>query len=295
MRRYTLKDYNEVLLLKKEGWGSLKISKKFNIPRATIEGWINCGRKPYYISEKRIKACNSKENIQRLKKLSKKSQPIAVKKAREINVKPILNNKIDKNLAYILGVLFGDGHLSQGRIILSATDKDFVENFKNKLEKWSKYDTRIYSRNIKVSGKIKKRKIQWACYLDSVEIGKFLKKIAINNLKEKQHKVSFLRGFFDSEGSFSKDYELITYNKDLEKMKQVSKFLGDLKLDNRIKGYTVKNINGKKILYYYLKVIGKSRYLFYQRVGFSIQRKQNKMEEWVQKIAMNKYKENNTK
>lgn len=294
MERYTLEDYNKVLALKKEGLGSLRISKKLGFPRATVEGWINCGRKPYYFSEKRIKACNSKKNIKRLRKLSKKSQPLAIIKARKVNIKPLKNKKVDGQLAYVLGVLLGDGHISQGRIILSAIDKDFVRNFKSNLEGWSKYEARFYWRKIKVSGKIKRRKIQWVCYLDAVEIGKFLRNFDINKLKKKKEKILFLRGFFDSEGSFSKDYELIAYNKDYKKMGVVSKFLNDLGLENRINRYTVKNINGKSILYYYLKIIGKSRYLFYQKIGFSIQRKQERMRNWVEKIAIKKYKGENT-
>jgi len=289
MKNYTLEDYNTVLGLRKEGLGSLRISKKLGFPRATVESWINCGRKPYYLSEKRIKACNSKENIERLRKLSKKSQPLAIVKARKINTKPLQNKDIDRDLAYILGVLMGDGHLSQRRTVLSAIDKEFVENFKDSLERWSKYKARFFSRNIKVSGKIKRRKIQWVCYLDSVEIEKFLKSFNISDLRKPEYKVYFIRGFFDSEGSFSKDYELIAYNKDYGKVKFVNKLLNDLGLDNRIKKYTVKNIKDDSILYYYLKVIGRARYLFYQKIGFSIQRKQRRMESWVEEIAAKKY------
>tara|TARA_Y100000034_G_scaffold44750_1_gene54996 strand:+ start:499 stop:1377 length:879 start_codon:yes stop_codon:yes gene_type:complete len=289
MNNYSLEDYKKVIKLKQKGLGSLRISKCLNIPRSTIEGWINQGRKPYHFSERRIRACNSKENIERLRKLSKKSQPLAVEKAKESNTKPIKNFKLTKELSYVLGVLMGDGHVSQRRLILSAIDKDFVQTFKKNLEKWSGYKTRLFTRLIKTDDKIKNRKIQWVCYLDSVKIEKFVKTFNHSKIKKDIDKICFLRGFFDSEGSFSKSYELIAYNKDRSKLKLISKFLFDLDLENKIKTYTVKNINEDLILYNYLKVIGKSRYLFYQKIGFNIQRKQKRLENWVNSIAITKF------
>jgi len=291
MKKYSLEDYNGAIKLRKKGFGSLRISKLLNLPRPTVEGWINQGRKPYYFSEKRIKACNSKKNIERLRKLSKKSQPLAIKKARKLNTKPLKNSKLTFELAYILGVLNGDGHVSQRRIILSAIDKDFVQTFKKNLEQWSKYKSRFYSRLIKTDDKIKKRKIQWVCYLDSIEVERFIKNFDYKKLRKNIDKVNFIKGFFDSEGSFSKDYELIAYNKDYKKLKLISQFLSDLGLDNRIRTYTVKNINKVNIKYHYLKVLGKARYFFYQKIGFSIQRKQKRFEKWVQNIGQRKYME----
>ncbi len=289
MRKYSLKEYGKVIKLKDKELGSLRISNLLNIPRPTIEGWINQGRKPYYFSEKRIKACTSKENIKRLIKISKTSQPIAVAKARIVNTKPIKNLEITDELSYILGVINGDGHVSQRRIILSAIDKDFVQTFQKHLEKWTCYKTRLYSRLIKLDNKIKKRKLQWVCYLDSIEIEKFVKNFDYNKIDQDSYKINFLRGFFDSEGSFSKDYELIVYNTNYNKLKRVSNYLSDLGLNSRIKGYTVKNINYKPISYYYLKVIGESRYSFYQKIGFNIHRKQRRLINWVQTIGQKKY------
>lgn len=289
MNYYTLDQYEEALKLKKEGYGSLRISKILKIPRNAIEGWINQGRKPYYFSEKRIASCNSKENVERLRKLNKITQPKAVEAARIKNTKPIKNKKITKELCYVLGVILGDGNASQRRLLLSATDKDFVLAFKKNLEKWSKYKTTFSSRYIKPDEKIKKRKLQWFCYLNSIEIEKFINNFDYEKIENNLHKINLIKGFFDSEGSFSKDYELIAYNKNYDKLKFISGFLDDLGLDNRIKVYTVKNINNVDIQYNYLKVTGKARYMFYQKIGFSIDRKQKRLETWVHKIGFNKY------
>ena len=70
---------------------------------------------------------------------------------------------------------------------------------------------------------------------------------------------------------------------------ELSKYLIDLNLKNQIKTYTVKNINKEPIQYHYLKITGKSRYLFYQNVGFNIQRKQERLMTWAQKIGSGKY------
>ena len=48
---YTPKQYNKAMKLKKQGLGSLKISKILKIKnRSVIEGWINKSRKPLSIS-----------------------------------------------------------------------------------------------------------------------------------------------------------------------------------------------------------------------------------------------------
>ena len=289
MKKYTLEQYNKSISLKKQGLGSQRISKILNIPRPTIENWINKKTKPYYFSEKRIAACNSKENIKKLRKLNKITQPKAVEAARIKNTKPIKNKDTTKELCYVLGVILGDGNASQRRAILSATDKDFVETFQINLEKWSEYKTTFNKRYIKPDKKIKRRKLQWFCYLDSIKIEKFINSFDYNKIKEKHHKINIIKGFFDSEGHFSKSYELIAYNTNYEILNLISKLLTDLNLTNQIKAYTVKNINKEDIQYYYLKILGKARYLFYQTIGFSIRRKQEKLENWAQKVGSRKY------
>ncbi len=293
MREYTLEDYNRVINLRKKSLGSLKISKKLGFSRGTVESWINCGRKPYRFSEKRIQACNSKENVKRLRKLSKRSQPLAMEKTREIDTKPLKNKRIDKNFAYILGVVLGDGHITKRRIILSAVDKDFVKSFKNSLEEWSGYKTKFYQRSIKPSGKIKKRMPKWVCYLDAIKIVNFIKNFKVRNLEKQKQKIYFLKGFLDSEATFSKDCELVVYNTNLEKLELVNEFLKILNLRNRINEDTIRNIKGNQIFYYYLKVLREARYLFYQKIGFNISRKQKRLRERVEKTAVDKYEKFN--
>jgi hypothetical protein len=288
--KYNLSQYNQAMKLKEQGLGSQRIAKILKIKsRNTVEGWINKGRKPYYFSEKRIAACNSKENVERMRAMNKITQPKAVEAARIKNTKPLKNNKLTSNFAYVLGVILGDGNSSQRRVILSATDKDFVLAFKSNLEKWSKYKSTFSSRRIKDDDKVKNRKLQWVCYLNSIEIEKFVNNFDYSKIKKNEHKAALVKGFFDSEGRFTEDYELLAYNSDKLLTDQISQYLTDLEIKNKISTYTVKNINGKEIQYNYLKVPGKSRYDFYQKVGFNIQRKQKELERWVLKIGQSKY------
>ena len=83
-----MEDYNKAIELHKQGLGSLRISKILGHSNGgVIEDWINKNRKPYYFSEGRIQACNSKENVERMRKMNKITQPKAVKISAELRIK----------------------------------------------------------------------------------------------------------------------------------------------------------------------------------------------------------------
>ncbi|MBS3156348.1 hypothetical protein J4413_03925 [Candidatus Woesearchaeota archaeon] len=279
---YTLEHYNKSMELKKNGLGSLRISKILNIKsRNAVEGWINKGRKPYYFSESRIKACNSNENIERMRKMNKITQPKAVKISAMLRTKklPSSANVLDTDLAYILGVVYGDGHVSlkQRRVILSATDLDFVETFRQTLSKWSNFKVRFYSRNIRKPSYIKSRKLQWVAYIDSIDAAKLLSKFSLNKLMDSETNIksSFLRGFFDSEGCVDCKGALSVYNKDFNLIKFVQRLLNSLEIQTNFHsyyGYTPDK--SKKFKQHSLVVISKSKKRFKNLIGFNIQRKQ---------------------
>lgn len=289
--RYTLEQYKHGIKLKKQGLGSQRIAKVLGIKkRNAVEGWINKGRKPYYFSEKRIKACNSKKNTERIRALNKITQPLAVKKAAELNKKklPESAKNLSLELGYILGVIYGDGCISvkQRRVILSAIDYDFVLTFKKTLEKWSDFRARFYSRKIKTDNVIKNRKSQWVSYIDSIEAAQFLKKFNIKNILSSSEKIrcAFLRGFFDSEGSIDKDNTILAYNTDTELIYFIQELLNSIEINSRIKTYKIRNLNGKEIDYYHIKINKDDRLKFYNQIGFSIERKQCKLRNYIYKI-----------
>ena len=84
------------------------------------------------------------------------------KKAAGLTVNPPKHHVINKNakelsqdLAYILGVINGDGHYGKvitpkrvsAEIGLNVRDLDFAEEFKNKLKKWSGIEPKFHERN----------------------------------------------------------------------------------------------------------------------------------------------------
>ncbi len=298
--KYTLNEYNKAIELHKQGLGSLKISKILGYDtRNAIEDWINKSRKPYYFSEARINACNSKENVERMRAMNKITQPKAVKIAAELKTKKLPENAkiLSEKLAYILGVIYGDGHVSvrQRRVILGATDEDFVLNFKAKIEKWSGFKARFFTRKQKDDHYIKGRKIQYISYIDSVEASKFLNKFDLNNVikSNKIIKSSFIKGFFDSEGTvrricnksnklglgcFNTSYSLISFMKEI---------LSSLSIESKIYKRKYRVLNKDLKNYYALYIYKKESILkFYSSIGFSINRKQQRLEEQIGYIKL---------
>lgn len=279
--KYTQDKYNQAIKLKNQGLGSLRISKILRLKsRSAVEEWINRGRQPYYFSKKRINWSSSEKNKERIRRLNKITQPKATKISAELRTKrlPESAKKLSEELAYILGVIYGDGHVSikQRRVILSATDKDFVLNFRDNLEKWSNFKARFYKRDIKTNETIKNRKSQYVSYIDSIEASKFFNDFNLNLIKNSDDKIkiNFIKGFFDSEGSISKG--ILIYNSDKNLLIFISELLVLLKIRNSIKSYKINNnLTNKVIDYHILRVFDKE--LFSKLINSSIKRKSQKL------------------
>jgi len=288
--KYSLEDYNKAIELHKKGYGSLRISKILGYStRNAIESWINQERKPYYFSDKRINWCNSKENIQRIRKMNKITQPKACKISAELRRKKLSlkAKKCSKELGYILGTLYGDGHISiaQRRVILSVIDQDFALKFKETLEKWCGFKARYLTRIQKPDKYVKSRKLQYRIYLDSKEVSEFLKYFNLNLIKKASTdvKCTFLRGFFDSEGCATKK-DILCYNTNFKLIKFISDLLNMLQIDHTLR--EIKTLNNGSIKSYkpcYRIGIYKKGciYKYYNTVNFSIQRKRERLENLV--------------
>jgi len=287
---YSEKDYKRAIELKEKGYGSLRISKilGFN-SRSVVEEWINRGRQPYYVSKKRINWSNSKKNIERIKRLNKLTQPNAVKISAILRTKKLLESAkiMSPELAYILGVVYGDGHVSikQRRIILSVIDKDFALNFKENLEKWSGFKVRFFTRKIKTDKIIKNRKLQYACYVDSINASKFIKSFDLNLLKkcEENFKVNFIKGFFDSEGCVcKKGVSVMIYNSDYVLIKFVEELLNSLNIKNSIRSRSYLNkLTNRPITMYVLSILGVGRKIFAEKINSSIKRKKDRLARFI--------------
>ena len=132
----------------------------------------------------------------------------------EIKGRPptMINNKgMTDDLAYILGVMYGDGYImGSGGIGLEVKDFDFLEEFSNSIIKQFEIKGNIYNgkhpktltdwRNGKTYN-VKQTKI---LRIGSVLISDYITKIknfdTVKSFSNTQ-KISFLRGLWDSEGS----------------------------------------------------------------------------------------------
>lgn len=104
-----MKDYLKVLSLREKGYTFQEVSDKTDVGRTTCIKWCNTDRKP------------RKDYSSRREKSPKKGF-----------------EKLDSDLAYIYGVLIGDGYLERSnrthRIGLNVTDEDFANKFSRKVE-----------------------------------------------------------------------------------------------------------------------------------------------------------------
>lgn len=126
------------------------------------------------------------------------------------SVKPKLSPSPE--LAYVLGVILGDGSVSYNekkyryRIKLDATDKAFVEFFKDTLEKIGLHPSRIKP----MKQRKKKHKTKYRVIATSKRFAKWFKGLILEDIEkivsaDEESKISFIRGFYESEGSCRPD------------------------------------------------------------------------------------------
>jgi len=289
MRSYTKEDYEKVLNLHKEGLGCRKINKITGFPILTIYNWIYKGDKPIIISEKfknsRIwldkrkwpeivkKATESKLKSKKFWEARKKAVEKITKKLPENSKNP------SKELGYILGVIYGDGCLNKYTIKLKVKDLDFAETFAKNILEWSGYGCSIKKDDFEL----------YIVTFHSVRACKFLSSIKFVDIKnwERENKISFLRGLFDSEGcvpdTSKRAKSIIFYNSNKKIIDITSFLLNELGINHSI---TSRKPSKGKIGKW--KFIRKKNYCisitnyenknkFYRDIGFSIKRKQDRL------------------
>lgn len=203
------------------------------------------------------------------------------------------NLKLNEELSYILGVIAGDGYIDYNNkrqtyyIGLSAVDKDFVEEFRKILadffkitptnefrekrsEKWnSQYITRLCSKEacdfINSIGDFRK---------DNWRIPKIIKE------SKKSIKCAFIRGFFDSEGEIDEKIGRIgATSMNLKGLLEIKELLGSINIRSTI--IKRKDPRPNTSQKYVLRIHDKNSIrLFYELIGFTIQRKQNILKEY---------------
>ncbi|MFH1978241.1 MAG: LAGLIDADG family homing endonuclease [Candidatus Aenigmatarchaeota archaeon] len=208
---------------------------------------------------------------------------------------PKSSRKMTEEKAYILGVIVGDGWLHKTKndsyqIGLQAIDMDFVYEFIRCFEKVYELKpkvTLIEEKTPNWNDKLQARICSKNIFNDIMSygnVGKYewtVPKIVFNS--PENIKCAFLKGFFDSEGCVDKSKKIITNS--------VSLGLYDIKsllvsMDIRSNIIKITKVKGNRKMRYDLNITGRSYIeLYAQRIGFSIKRKERKLE-----ILLNNYK-----
>lgn len=169
-------------------------------------------------------------------------------------VHPVLDTS--KDLAYILGVIFGDGHVSPDRIVMSVTDKPFADSFHQALERLGFRPTlKVDSVETLINRKPKNAHImptkdQYRVSACSREFVRWFQKLDFNILSAMFNSseliVAFLRGFYESDGSVHEGY-LSFHNTDLPLLEFTQQLTDHLGFKFRI--YETKHLPSGKICY----------------------------------------------
>jgi intein-encoded DNA endonuclease-like protein len=212
--------------------------------------------------------------------------------------------KPSEELAYVIGVKVGDGYVGKKsrvrkgyngvRIGLKAKDKEFVEEFARCLAKvLGRRPIRpIYRRS---SGR-------YVVEVGSKTLYELLRKpVDLERLKKyiehcERCVAAFIRGFADSEGSANQRGYIIIYNTDLRLLTYVKDLLRRLNIEsmgpklNKRRGTVINDPRtGKQYLTnmdcYYIYIRASSNANFYKYIGFTIKRKQQRLEEYIRRTA----------
>ncbi len=195
-------------------------------------------------------------------------------------------------LAYIVGVYLGDASVSENaykyRIRLKVVDRDFAEAFWNALKDIAVNPWIGFEHN-------RGRSYRWCVEVTNKDLYMFL-----SRPKEKLFNIvrtyprEFLRGFFDSEGSaivYQNRARVEASNYDLEILELCRELLKEFEINSKIyktkrKGQPV--VIRDKVYFYnsdlFTIVISQkdSVYRYLLNIGFSIERKKNKLLEYFQ-------------
>jgi intein-encoded DNA endonuclease-like protein len=271
-RELRIKIYNDVRKLRKRGLSYTKIREEIYrkhgvwIYKGTISTWLRGVHSPY--------------NGRRIPSLEL--------------LKP------SEDLANVIGVVLGDGYPVEKKhgyaIGLEAKDKEFVEDFGNRLGN-------VLGRK-PIRPWINARTGGYRIEITSMTLYELLRKpVDLKRIKRYvEHcpkcTAAFLRGLFDSEGSVKKNGYIYLYNTNYEVLVYAQKLLWRYfgiestgPWPSTQKGTTMRNpMTGKQYKAnedcYYIYIRAESLPKFYRYVGFTIRRKQKRLEGYLRRKGL---------
>lgn len=203
-----------------------------------------------------------------------------------MNTKQLNLLEISPELAYIIGVLQGDGYVHKNYLSLETADKDFGEYFCLQIEKWTGYKPLIATGKTRHTMKIDNKKYicrkTYRVFLCGRRFTEFLLENFIFKTNvwrvpkqifngSKEIKTAYIRGIFDSEGyvGIHKNNCRITISsQNINALKQIKDLLRTLNFTSVI--YPLKK---RELFSLEIKKVHEI-VRFYKEIGTSIKRKQ---------------------
>ncbi|MBI2449074.1 hypothetical protein HYV49_02135 [Candidatus Pacearchaeota archaeon] len=239
---------------------SEKIAKKYDVSTIIVINWLKSYKIP------------TRNHLESMRTLDVRRQLREIKLRRPTKK----YNELIPEKAYILGVLCGDACLYKKTIKLEIRrDEDFIDEFVRCFEKvyGLEYNYKYYKPKNTFVAQINSEIISQ----DIIKYGNFKTRsweVPKEIIESKNEKIigSYLKGFYDSEGSVSRcAITSSSINKD--GLRNIALLLKKLGIETTLKSYG----NGK---YCVLYIFRKGRFkIFRERVGFTIKRKLNKIDE----------------
>lgn len=212
----------------------------------------------------------------------KKGEAVAISFGQEVFGK---RKDVDRQTAYLLGVLTGDGNLSvSSRVGLTNSDAEIIDFFRNYVtERYP--EAKVYKK-----GKYDYIVTYWRFKKDLYKVGmsyllSFDKEVPKSILQGKRELVvSFIRGLFDTDGCVQKNRSTIEYTSVSERLiRQVQMLLLNMGV---VSSLQVKDpaVGRNKKRVYRLTVTGDYLVVYHDKVGFGIKRKQERLRNMAEKI-----------
>jgi|GEM_PF-4427310 len=297
---YSEMTYSRCIGLLNGGKGCAEIGRMMDIPRTTIRNWKLNYAKPHRTKQKRfvknelktkiknvINDCSSVPEVSSKIGCPYNSALTVIKKYypnqfQRIKHKAHKLTEEQKNmtpeLAYILGVMFGDGYCSGVcQIKLGVIDKDFRDNFSQVINRWLGISPKLHEYR-------RRGRLYYEAHFNSIDVRDFIyeflrkKKIPEEITKSRNEKIKrmFIRGFFDSEGSviMNKLRIVKACNKNTDVLESIKGMLISMGFDSQHIG-EYRNPNGVHVICLYRGNLK----LFKEKIGLSIKRKMDKLSE----------------